>query len=418
MALNPHSSPADFYAAPAMGAGEPLSRGVKAFGYLLIASSFMSYVPGANVGTAIFVAVMGCVLLYQITSVRPSLADRRTFAIVVFVFYALVSVFNLLANGWGVGEWARGVLPFIFFALAIFLPALTLRDHRWLANALFIAGFCWLARILITAVVLSYRGSNVFSERLTFDVVDAVIPYPLMMVPYLLFGNVPLRSWFKWGLLLILAYVYIWIGYRAGLLLMSVPILIYFLEQFRRFNIVSILVVLVGLFLLYHYNVFGEFDLMDRYQQLGDDVGGSRSMEWDYALNSFEESPIIGKGIGWQVPGSVTFYGLDQLEGAEVAHVGYVHSSLGYMAMTLGAIGVGLYFFIVMPRLSLKQLSREDWFPFLSLLLILIFCLTQASYRTIQTVLMLVALIRLNVPCFALAYFSHNQGLPAVAAPE
>jgi hypothetical protein len=409
MALSPRSSRMDFYAAPETKVREPLSRGVKAFGYLLIASSFMSYVPGANVGTGIFVAVLVCVLLYQILLVRPTLADGRTVAMVIFVLYALGSVFNLMANGWGVEEWSRGVLPFTFFALAIFLPALTLRDHRWLANALFVTGLCWLARILLTAVVLSFQGSNVLSERLTFDVVDAVMPYPLMMAPYLLFGNVPLRSWFKWGLLLILLYVYIWIGYRAGLLLMLVPILIYFLEQFRRFNVISITVVLAGLFLLYHYNAFSEFDLMDRYQQLGDDVGGSRSMEWDYALNSFEESPIIGKGVGWQVPGSVTFFGLDQNEGAEVAHVGYVHSSLGYMAMTLGVIGIALYFFIVIPRFRFKQLRREDLFPFLSLLLILIFCLTQASYRTIQTVLMLVALIRLNVPSSALPYPTDDQ---------
>ena len=98
------------------------------------------------------------------------------------------------------------------------------------------------------------------------------------------------------------------------------------------------------------------------------------------------------------MPGSVTFFGLEQNEGSDVAYVGYVHSSLAYMAMTLGVIGIALYFYIVLPRFRPKEILRGEWFAFLSLLLIAIFCLTQASYRTIQTVLMLIALIRLNAP--------------------
>lgn len=382
----------------------PISPGVKPFGYILVASSMMSYVPAGNIGTGTFVAVLGCALLYLIANVRPTIADGRTLATVLFVLYALASVFNLMSNGWGISEWTRGVLPFVFFLLAVFLPTLTTQDRRWLTDALFFAGLCWLIRILLTAVYLRlFKGSNVFSERLTFDVVDAVLPYPLMMVPYLLFVKSIIKPWLRWVILLVLLYVYVWIGYRAGLALISVPLLVYFIERFRRLNFLSIMLVVLGFFLFYRYGVFGSFELTDRFQRLDDDASGARSMEWAYAFDSFRDSPIIGKGVGWQVPGSVTFFGLEQNEGSDVAYVGYVHSSLAYMAMTMGVVGIALYFFIVLPRFRPTELLRGEWFAFLSLLLITIFCLTQASYRTIQTVLMLIALIRLNAPNLALS---------------
>lgn len=377
---------------------EPTSRGVKAFGYLLIASSFMTYVPGANVGTGIFVVALVGIFLYQLAVVRPTIPDARTLAMLAFVLYASISVLTLISNGWGVEQWLRGVSPFLFFALSAFLPKLSKRDKQWLSNALFAAGLCWLIRILIAAAFLQITKGGVFSSRLTFNVADSVLPYPLIMVPYLLYANTPFKAWQRWTMLLVLVYAYVWIGYRIGLVLMSLPFIIYFLERLRRFNLISILLIIVGFFLFYRYGVFGSFGLAERFEDLNADAAGSRQLEWAYALDSFRESPIIGKGVGWQVPTSITFFGLEDTGGPVEAYVGYVHSSFAYMAMTLGVIGIALYFFFMLPRPYPRQLVRGDWFAFLSLMLIVIFCLTQASYRTIQVVLVMIALIRLNTP--------------------
>ncbi len=390
--------------------GERTTKGVKVFGYLVIASSFMSYVPGVNIGTGIFVAALGCILLYQITLVRPTVPDARTFAMLVFVLYASASVFTLLSNGWGVEQWLRGVIPFLFFLLTAFLPKLTERDRQWLSHALFLAGLCWLIRILITAVFLQITQGGIFSARLTFNVADSVLPYPLVMVPYLLFANTLFKAWQRWLLLVILVYTYVWIGYRIGLVLMSVPFAVYFLERLRRFNLISIMLVVAGFFLFYKYGVFGSFGLTDRFADLNNDALGSRQLEWAYALDSFRESPIIGKGVGWQVPTSITFFGVEDTGGPVAAYVGYVHSSFAYMAMTLGVIGIALYFFFVLPRPYLRQLARGDWFAFLSLMLLVIFCLTQASYRTIQVVLLMIVLIRLNT--FDFMTIDRNAGRP------
>ncbi|WP_305097524.1 O-antigen ligase family protein [Croceibacterium aestuarii] len=386
------------------------SPGVKPFGILVIASSFMSYVPGVNLGTLAFIGVLVCTMMYLIATVRPVITNGRTLAMLAFLFFALVSVFNLLGNGWGVAEWVRGVAPFTFFLLAVFLPPLTAFDRKWLSDALFVAGLFWLARILITAIVLQLTGQDVFGQRLTYHVVDAVLPYPLVMVPYLFFCDSGLKQLYRWLLVLVMFYVYIWIGYRAGMALMSVPILVYFLERIRHFNLLAIIALVVGVIAFYYFGVFGSFQLTNRFEQLSSDANGARLMEWTYAFESFKDSPIFGKGIGWQVPGSVTYYGLEQNEGSDVASVGYVHSSIAYMAMTMGLIGLGLYFYVVAPRVYLRKLLDGEWFAFLSLLLIVVFCFTQASYRTIQVVLMLILLVRLNTPAPDVAEEPVGQG--------
>jgi hypothetical protein len=185
---------------------------------------------------------------------------------------------------------------------------------------------------------------------------------------------------------------------------MSIPILIYFAERIKRFNIFSVILLVGFLFLFYYFGVLGSFQLTDRFEHLSSDVHGARMMEWAYAYESFKQSPIIGKGIGWQVPGSVTYFGLEHNEGSDVSWVGYVHSSIAYIAMTLGVVGLLLYFYAVTPRVYLRRLLAGDWFAFLSLLLIVIFCFTQASYRTIQVILMMIVLIRLNAPVGELRY--------------
>jgi hypothetical protein len=375
-----------------------LSPGIAPIGLVLVASSAMSYVPEANVGTGIFLAILSMTFLYLFAAVRPTIADARTAGALAFVIWATTSVVTLISSGNPASDWLRGVVPFLFFGLALFIPRLTLPDKVFLSRALFVAALAWLLRILITAGILALQGSDVLSVRLTFRVVDAVLPFPLIAVPYLLFADNLFKPYVRWVILTVIMYVYVWIGYRAGLLLITLPFALYFVERLRNMNLVAIGLVILGFFLFYRYGIFGSFALTDRFAQLSSDADGARSMELAYAYDRFVESPIIGKGIGWQVPGSVTFYGLDSNDGSDVASVGYVHSSLGYMAMTLGIIGVALYFFTTLPRPFRNGDMNISKFAAIALTLIDVFCFTQASFRSIQTILMIVVLMKLNAP--------------------
>jgi len=69
---------------------------------------------------------------------------------------------------------------------------------------------------------------------------------------------------------------------------------------------------------------------------------------------------------------------------------------LAYMAMNLGVLGIALYFYIVTPRIYRQDQDGIQLFASVALFILLTFCMTQASFRLIQTVLMMVALIKLN----------------------
>lgn len=375
---------------------ETVRPGVKSFGYLLMASALMTYVPSLNVGTLIFVAAMLLFFLYQISTVRIRIATRRDLAAVLFVGYGCLSYATLSYNGYGFEEWSRAMVPFLFFLLLPMIPTLFQTERVWLSKALFLASMIWLIRILAEAAVLVSQGSNVLSVRLTYNVVDSVIPFPMIIVPYLLFVKTPMSSWLKWGLLAFVLYIYVWIGYRAGLVIIIFPFLLFFALRMTAFNIVPLLIMLFGCYMLIGSGIFDQFSLTERFTNLSDESAGPRGLEWAYALEQFVSSPVIGRGMGWQVPTSITFYGLEFSDITSASQVGYVHSALAYMAMNLGLIGVAIYFYLTIPRVMGSDKDGVSLFSSVALLVLLSFCMTQASFRLIQTVLMMVALIRLN----------------------
>ncbi len=112
-------------------------------------------------------------------------------------------------------------------------------------------------------------------------------------------------------------------------------------------------------------------------------TAGTRLEEWGSALKEFAHSPIIGKGIGFQ---------LERTEFDETITAGYVHNQVIYTAMTMGLIGLGIYFFIVWQWLRLVRRSRIADRPSKGLLAachacilsLLIYSLLFAGFRTIQ----------------------------------
>lgn len=376
--------------------GDNVRGSVKSFGGLLMASGCMPYIPSFNVGTFVFALAMAAFIIYQLAKFPIRFSNGRDIAAALFVMYGFLSYLTLSYNGYGFPEWSRAMVPFIFFLCLPMLPPLTQPERLWLSKALFLAGMIWLARILGEAAILAFQGSNVLTVRLTYNVINSVIPFPMIIIPYLLFVKNQMRPWLRWGLLAIMVYVYVWIGYRAGLVIISFPIVLYFARRLKSFNILPILLLFLGGYLLIYSGLLEQLKLTERFADLADQSISSRDLEWQYAIDQFRASPIIGKGLGWQVPTSITFYGLEFSELTAVSQVGYVHSVLAYMAMNLGVLGIALYFYIVTPRIYRQDQDGIQLFASVALFILLTFCMTQASFRLIQTVLMMVALIKLN----------------------
>jgi O-antigen ligase len=110
---------------------------------------------------------------------------------------------------------------------------------------------------------------------------------------------------------------------------------------------------------------------------------GTRLEEWKDALLEFTESPIIGKGVGFQ---------LERTEFDETITAGYVHNQVVYTAMTMGIIGLGLYIFILSQwvRLLLRaRFAAPQQKTLLAgchacILSLLTYSLMFAGFRTIQ----------------------------------
>jgi hypothetical protein len=197
--------------------------------------------------------------------------------------------------------------------------------------------------------------------------------------------------------------LYVWIGYRGGVLIMLACFFAYLAIVKGRRRLASlfamgVIVAISSSFL--RIDVVGQ--LIDRYSTLvADESDGVRSGELAYALQSGAQSPVIGKGLGWQVPFDVAFKGIDlsQLGNqAERSSVGYIHSMPAYFFMNLGLIGVFLATAVYLPwGISFSRLRRGelDAAAAVSALNIFLFSLSQASFRNIQAVLLTVALIKI-----------------------
>ena len=368
---------------------------VKRFGYVLLTSAIVSYVPNADLWTVPLVLALFLFVVPQIVSGQVNIFESRTFAAVLLVAQCFLSMFVLFYNGYSIDEWSKAVAPFSFFLLLLFLPRLTKAEQEGLAKTMFYAGLIWGVKIFGDAVWLAWQGSDVFHVRLTFRVIDSVIVFPLILIPYLLFVPFERRNWIRVALIAAVMGMYLWIGYRAGLVFITLPFFIYVALQTKKLNFAPLILLVFVVYAAVVSINSDMFGLGDRFSKIDEEAGGARGYEWEYAISNFLESPIIGKGLGWQVP---TIYVVDDDPNfvPQTPTVGFVHSAIAYFGMDMGILGIINYYFLTLPRYYRRDRRDLQKFAGVAMLLLTMFCLTQAAFRTIHTVFLMIALIRIN----------------------
>jgi O-antigen ligase len=376
------------------------------FGLVLCAGALMPFVPGLNAGTFIFVFSYFFFLFIGngFWLDKNAVLIRRAWLIVIFLFLCTFSVIWLINNGGQLDHWARAIIPFLFLLSWFHLPTLRVVECEALAYWLLLATAIWALRILIEAIWLASAGSDVFQVRLTNRIVDSVLPYPLVAITLLIFWGSNLIPKFRLLALMSLIVLYIWIGYRGGLiivltlLLLGVLAKIHFTKLFLFALPLSFFVIVIGLNFVDADGVIN--GLVSRFSSLGEESEGIRALEWKYALMNWLDSPIFGKGLGWQVPADVAFFGIVDPEFEMPENVGYLHSVAAYFLMNLGIIGLLLYLFIIKPCLPKWSGLKKDRLQeacAVALIVLFLFFLTQASFRQIQTTMMIVCLLKINL---------------------
>jgi hypothetical protein len=228
----------------------------------------------------------------------------------------------------------------------------------------------------------------------------------------LLFWDGAASPKYRWVLLLALLGLYVWIGYRGGLLLVGLMLALWcLLRPVRLVPLAAclVLVIFAGQFMSTSQDVDVSLweGLAARFAMIEEETEGIWMLEWRYALDQWSESPLFGKGLGWQVPGDITFFGLDDVDIEKPDSVGYVHSFAAYFLMNLGVLGLLLYVASVAPMALTLRGLRMRWLASaaaVALLLLVVFFLTQASFRQIQTTLLVVALGKIHLSLIDAAF--------------
>jgi hypothetical protein len=191
----------------------------------------------------------------------------------------------------------------------------------------------------------------------------------------------------------------LWAGYRVQIGLILLVSLLYFIsksksliENLKLWHLGCIIVLFIVLFnsIDLELNLFTSN--LSRFNELSSEKESGRAKELIYAFKNFIESPLIGKGIGFQVPTEITTSGFDEILVKEFPKsVGYMHNFIGYFMMNTGIIGTLSYFNLLL-FLFFKGLRNLPLWLIMTYCCIIVFILVEATFRLIHFNIILVTL--------------------------
>lgn len=363
----------------------------------LYAVALMEFVPQLSGWTALFgLCVGGLAASWILRPQKPEGTPIFHLALVTFLMYATASAIWALVGGVKPGDWIQGIFPFLFLGLWLILGKSEHGEAERLTRAVLVASVLWLLKIIVLAGWAAVQGEPVWNTRLTLIVADAVLPFPLVVIPLLFFGPVPTSRSLSLGLSLLFLGIVLWTGYRSQILIVGALFIFKSLADLKKLKVGNTLVILMAI-IVFSTVLTSEYSFLEglrsRFQGLSNEQESSRVLEWRYAISQLESSLLIGKGMGWQVPSEITFKGIEVPEGFIVPEsVGYVHNFIAYFLMTLGILG--LVFYAVLQLLPWIVGSKTSWAR-IAITVLFVFCLVEATFRLVQFNILLLVLWRI-----------------------
>lgn len=371
--------------------------------------ALMPSVPEPTHPLAIAFAVSAGLLFlhwFMTTTMRGALPKSASGAwLILFVALVLLSSLTAMLFETPFDLWLRGAIPFFF--LLTFFPALhiAVRDPHWVLDVLQLSAVAWLVATMagaLVAVPAVLRGDVQRITHATEAWAAFQLPYAMVGLALTLFHPSRWLRAVRWPLVFLFSCVPLLAVSRGQIVAVVAIWLFYFIRlptrAWRRAALPALLVG-TGIAVLVWQSALHEA-LLQRFSDTGDG-DNSRWMELEYAFAQFLESPLLGKGLGHQIPAEVTFAGdWETIAMAGVDTVGYMHNVIGYLLMDLGLPGLIAYVgFILAVLLRSRAAFRssgelEAWWAAVVVVcaLVLWFAL-QAAFRQIQcNVLLAVAI--------------------------
>lgn len=382
---------------------------------LLAVTGLLEYVPLLSPRTGIFAVFF---VLFLVTSRIPRLihpSSKPSGGWFPLIFLALASLSIVWgAMFWGVepSTWFRGVFPFLFLLVYYLVGSNDSLFAEKLAFSILLGAWLWFALVVFDLLINPSFVADGSVARLTALVNNSSVPYPILCTPL-----VPIAARYKpvlpaAVLAILLFFVTLGNGYRSQtvILIFQYAALILIWKpriQLKRVRQIILFILALSAISLgaFYFNNLGIIDSAIQRFASTSTAQDSRAAEWNFVLSHFFSSPVLGHGIGYQIPYTVTFDGANIVELMRTMSIpdssGYLHNSTGYTLLTLGLSGTLVYSAIYLYPLRLiwpnatwnqKIHQRYALSACLSLISLFLYFQVQASFRSVQANLFICAI--------------------------
>lgn len=319
---------------------------------VFVGLALMNFVPGPEPGTVIFMlgacwtsARYFCTPSTGSTNCAP--VQAKPLALVLLVVLTLSAVIGLVA-GHPLPSIAKSAVPFIVLAwtLVVLLPQFSSPEQ--IQRLLIFAASLWAIRLIWVGTLDYLSGTSLNWLRLTLVNADAVVPFPLIVIPLLLFSSLPMSRTTRVVALTLQLVIVAWSGYRSQQLLVGVMLTLALaqLAWARPLFAGGILIALISTVGTIGYLASQSNDAslltaqFDRYTTLNEERETSgRVLERRFALDRFLNYPVMGGGLGVQVPASITYASTEISDDYELPEtVSYLHNGPLYLLMSGGPL--------------------------------------------------------------------------------
>lgn len=317
--------------------------------------------------------------------------------LVLFVSLTAISLPIALLYETPAALWLRGAIPFFF--LLVFFPAyhLAQRNAHWVLDAVHASTVVWLVSTAMASAsavpaVLSGEVQRITHATEAWSAFQ--LPYAMVGLAITLFHPASWLRAVRWplaGAFMLMPLLAVSRGQIAAVLVIWLYYIVRLPRPARRRAVLPALALGAAAALLLWQSALSDA-LVQRFAAMDEGSESSRLLELRYAMGQFLEAPLLGKGLGHQIPADVTFAGdLEAIAKAGVDSVGYMHNVVGYLLMNLGLTGLIAYLGFVVSALSPSrtmdtELHKPLWrTAAVCVLALLWWGSIQASFRLIQS---------------------------------
>lgn len=352
----------------------------------------MNFVPQFELGTFIF-AVASLKLTFShkntLINIYPQFEIKLfSFFFILIFFLIILGIFN--ANP--VLGVLKSAIPFLILIWAYLIITPKIKSLNHFVFLICCSGTIWAFRLIYEGVFEFIFGDSLKWLRLTLVDADAVIPFPLIIIPLLFFSKEIFLTK-KWRLFVLTPQIIIviWSGYRSQLAMLLGFILFFiFLKSFQKNKTALLGLFFIGLssvivtntidfqseenqFFSYQIKRFTE--IQEEKQESG------RALERIFALKTLNDHPIFGAGFGTPIPSSIT-YATTSVDDDYVIpeNVVYMHNAYFYTLMTGGI----LFFLVYLSIWSTLLYKRQRLWLFFVVLSLMSFIYVEATFLQIH----------------------------------